>query len=140
MQSIRYEIAPTLDVENFQSILARSGLAERRPVDNPELIKGMVASATFFVLAYAGSQLIGLSRCLSDFAFACYCSDLAVDTAYQGQGIGKALLKRSRKHAGESCAFVLVSAPNAEGFYRSIGLADFPLCFGWAPGAKVELD
>ncbi|WP_310618413.1 GNAT family N-acetyltransferase [Flexibacterium corallicola] len=139
MQSIRYEVVNTLDLDSFLSILSRSGLAARRPVHDQMTIEKMVTNASFFIVAFDGKQLVGVSRCLSDFAFACYCSELAVDTNYQGLGIGRELLKLSRQHAGESCAFVLVSAPNAEGFYQSIGLTNFPSCFGWPPNAKNGL-
>ena len=35
--------------------------------------------------------VVGVSRAITDFAFCTYLSDLAVDAAYQRQGIGKRL-------------------------------------------------
>lgn len=44
--------------------------------------------------------MVGFARSLTDFCFCCYLSDLAVDKACQGQGIGKRLIEETRKAAG----------------------------------------
>ena len=40
--TITYAIEEDLDTEEFVDVLKRSGLAARRPVDEPGVIRGMV--------------------------------------------------------------------------------------------------
>ena len=49
-----------------------------------------------------GARLIGISRAVTDFSYCCYLSDLAVDAAYQRQGIGKRLIEETHRAAGET--------------------------------------
>ena len=124
----------SLGVDDFVDILERSGLAERRPVrDRPRVAK-MREGADLIVVARDDEndgRLVGVSRCITDFAYCCYCSDLAVDRDYQGRGIGADLISASREHAGEGCAFFLISAPAAESYYEHIGMPRIERVFGW---------
>lgn len=45
-------------------------------------------------------------------------SDLS---AYQRQGIGKELMRRTHEAAGDECLQLLLSAPAAMGYYPSVG-------------------
>ncbi len=133
--TIRYQREENLGADEFIDVLERSTLAERRPVKERDRIDKMLAHANLIVTARSDEGLlIGVSRCLTDFAFCCYCSDLAVDTAYQGQGIGEKLLDASAAEAGEYAHFFLLSAPKAVGFYEKIGMKRLTAAFerpGW---------
>ena len=72
--------------------------------------------------AWDGEALVGVARALTDFCWCCYLSDLAVDKAYQHQGIGRELIARVRAEAGEDANFLLLSAPEAMAYYPKIGL------------------
>ena len=90
---IAYQIEPSLSPAEFIDLLARSGLAERRPVDRPETIRGMLAHADVIVTARSGELLVGVSRAISDFCYCTYLSDLAVDQEWQHQcGTGGACM------------------------------------------------
>ena len=129
--SVVYNIENGLPPEQFIDVLRRSGLAPRRPVDQPERIAKMLENAGLVVTARdADGLLIGVSRCLTDCAFICYCSDLAVDRKWQGQGIGRGLIDHSRKAAGEGATFLLLSAPGMEGYYLKAGFERFDTCYG----------
>ncbi|WP_422396643.1 GNAT family N-acetyltransferase [Sphingomonas profundi] len=67
-------------------------------------------------------QLVGIARSLTDWSYACYLSDLAVDRDFQGRGIGRRLIALTREHAGQESMCLLVSAPEAKAFYRRIGM------------------
>lgn len=113
-----------ISVAEFVDILTRSGLAERRPVDDIARLQTMIDHAGLIVTARdAEGRLVGVARALTDWSYACYLSDLAVDKAVQGQGIGRQLIAETRRHAGEGCMLLLVSAPNSLGFYQSIGMS-----------------
>lgn len=122
---IQYAVENDLDRDEFIDVLRRSTLAERRPVDEPERIDKMLQFANLIVTARDRSNdnlLVGISRCLTDFAFCCYCSDLAVDVAYQKGGIGRRLLEESESHAGDCGLFFLHAAPTARPYYPHIGM------------------
>lgn len=75
---MRYTVEPRLDMAEFIDILTRSGLAERRPVNDLECMKTMVRNANLIVSARTeGGQLVGVSRALTDHACCCYLADLA---------------------------------------------------------------
>jgi len=62
----------------------------------------MLRNADIIVTARDGKKLVGVSRAVSDFAYCCYLSDLAVDVAFQHKGIGKRLVDETHLHAGKS--------------------------------------
>ncbi len=130
--TIAYAIEKRLSPEEFVDVLRRSGLAARRPVDKPAVVKGMVENASLTVTARDGNGLlVGVARSVTDFAYCCYLSDLAVDEAFQRRGIGKELIRRTREAAGgEKVALLLLSAPAGMGYYPKIGLDKLDNCFG----------
>ena len=120
--TITYQ-SEALFAEDFIDILRRSGLAERRPVDDLERMRQMVEGADLTVTARDGLELIGVARSLTDFAYCCYLSDLAVDRAYQGRGVGRELIRRTHEMAGgERVSLILLSAPDAVDFYPRAGM------------------
>jgi len=126
---IVYALEPNLTAKEFQNILITSTLAERRPADDLDRLDKMLRNADVVVTVRDGDRLVGVSRAITDYSFCCYLSDLAVDVAYQGQGIGKKLIEETHKAAGLHTGLFLVSAPAAEGYYPKIGMKPYP-CFG----------
>jgi ribosomal protein S18 acetylase RimI-like enzyme len=127
--TIIYALEPNLSADEFQGILISSTLAERRPADDLERLDTMLRNADVIMVARHGGNLIGLSRAITDYSFCCYLSDLAVDAAYQGQGIGKKLIEETHAAAGLHTSLFLVSAPAAKGYYPKIGMQPYS-CFG----------
>ena len=93
----------------------------RRPTDNLERISRMVHHANLVVCARDDGRLIGVARSLTDFAYCCYLSDLAVDPAYQHKGVGKELVRLTREAIGPESMLLLLAAPSAEGYYPHLG-------------------
>jgi len=98
-----------------------STLGERRPVDDRARMEQMLRTANLVITAWDGSRLIGIARSLSDFAFCTYLSDLAVDCAYQKQGIGRALIAQTQAAAPQA-TLILLAAPKAVNYYPHIGM------------------
>lgn len=126
--TIRYQIEANLTVEEFSSLLQRSTLGERRPIDDTARLQSMLQHANLIVTARDGDLLVGISRALSDFAFCTYLSDLAVDEVYQHRGIGKELIRQT-KEASPQGKLILLSAPKAEGYYPKIGMVRHEHCY-----------
>jgi predicted N-acetyltransferase YhbS len=47
-----------------------------------------------------------VARCVTDFVYACYMSELAVDEQYQRRGIGKELIRAARSRLVRAAACV----------------------------------
>ena len=130
---IRYAEEPDLSAQAFVDLLERAGLAERRPVREPARVAAMLRHADLILCARDDAdRLVGVSRAVTDFAYCCYLSDLAVDRLHQGKGIGTALIRRTHAAAGgEAVSLLLLSAPAAMTYYPKIGMARLETCFGW---------
>ncbi len=89
----------------------------------------MLRQADIIVTARHEGRLVGVSRAITDFSYCCYLSDLAVDVAYQHQGIGERLIHETRARAGECCTLVLVAAPAAETYYPKVGMKQTTSCW-----------
>jgi GNAT superfamily N-acetyltransferase len=89
----------------------------------------MLDHGNVLVTAWDGDLLVGISRGLADFSFCCYLSDLAVDAAYQRQGIGKELIRRTHEAAGPQTTLILLAAPAAVNYYPHIGMERMVECF-----------
>jgi GNAT superfamily N-acetyltransferase len=126
---IAYQLEPQLSSAEFTGVLVRSTLAERRPIDKPAVIRAMLAKADLIVTARAGDLLVGVSRAITDFAYCTYLSDLAVDQAYQRQGIGRELIRQTHEAAGLATMLILLSAPAARDYYPHIGMTKHESCW-----------
>ena len=129
MDEFTYQIEPSLDPEEFLSVLRRSSLAERRPVDEPETIRAMLGNADVLATARAGDLLVGVSRAITDFAYCTYLSDLAVDRAFQHRGIGRELIRRTHEAAGPGTTLILLAAPGARSYYPHVGMTAHDSCW-----------
>ena len=122
---ILYASEPDLDVTEFRRVLVESTLGEVRPVEDAARLKTMLANADLVLTArldMEGKPLIGVARAITDFAWVCYISDLAVSQSAQGLGIGKGLMDAARRELGPNVAISLISMPDAVGFYERIGM------------------
>lgn len=126
---IIYRSDLAITAQQFIDLLKRSTLDQRRPVDQPDRINKMLAHGNVLITAWRGEHLVGVSRALTDFAFCCYLSDLAVDETYQHQGIGKQLVYLTHKAAGDQTILILLAAPAATTYYPKIGMEKFDHCF-----------
>ena len=126
---ITYTLEPDLAAEEFRAVLIASTLGERRPIDDLSRLDKMLRQADVIATARDGRRLVGISRAVTDFTYCCYLSDLAVDVAYQRQGIGKQLIAQTHKAAGDLTSLILVAAPAAESYYPRIGMRQRPSCW-----------
>lgn len=123
---IRYAREATIEVAEFRHVLERSGLGKIRPVADEPRLQAMLSAANLIVTArldQADSTLVGVARCVTDFSWCCYLSELAVSASAQGLGIGKGLLDEVRNQVGPSVSVILASVPDAVGFYERAGMA-----------------
>jgi len=126
---IEYKINTPVTVNQFVNLLRESTLGERRPIEDRDCMEGMIEKSNLVVTAWIGEKLIGIARSLTDFHYACYLSDLAVDKKYQNDGIGKELQIITQEQLGPKCKLVLISAPGLDSYYEHIGFKNNPRCW-----------
>ena len=134
---IVYRVNKPITPEQFIDLLKASTLSERRPIEDKRCMEGMVNNSNLMVTAWQGDKLVGVARSVTDFHYACYLSDLAVDRQYQKQGIGKQLQIVTQQQLGEKCQLILVAAPAAHSYYGHIGFTNNPRC--WVLGRNDEI-
>lgn len=125
---ITYQIEEKIGEEEFTQVLINSTLGERRPVDEPDRIAGMLKHANLIATARDNGKLIGVSRSLTDFVYCTYLSDLAVDENYQKMGIGKELIRITKENSPKA-KLILLAAPKAVGYYPKIGMTQWEQCY-----------
>jgi GNAT superfamily N-acetyltransferase len=126
---MRYQLEPDLSADEFVAVLRQSTLAERRPVDQPDRIQGMLDQADLILAARLDGHLVGVSRALTDFQFCTYLSDLAVVLDHQRTGIGRQLIQRTHRAAGLHTTLILLAAPRAASYYPHIGMECHESCW-----------
>ena len=124
--TIEYRDDDAITVEAAIDLYRRSTLGERRPVDRPDIFALMLQHADLTITAWDGDRLVGIARTLTDFSYAAYLADLAVDMDYQRQGIGKRLVEETKARLWPECMIVLLAAPLANDYYPRIGFEHHP--------------
>lgn len=119
--NIEYKLSPNITPSEFIEVLKKSTLGERRPIDDLKTIQGMIENADIIVSATIDNKIVGIARAVTDFHYCCYLSDLAVDERYQKNGIGKKLILKVQEQLNDKCKIILLSAPDATGYYPKIG-------------------
>ena len=126
--TIVYATEDYLGADEYIDVVKKSGL--NRPIEDRGRVERYLKHSNLFVTAREDGRLVGFARSLTDFCFCCYLSDLAVDRACQGKGVGKRLIEETRKAAGGAATTtLLLSAPTAMTFYQGIKMPQAGNCF-----------
>ena len=129
MKHIEYKINTQISVKQFISLLQTSTLGERRPIHDHTCLKGMLDNSNLIISAWSNNKLIGIARSVTDFHYACYLSDLAIDASFQKQGIGKKLQALTQEQLGAQCKIILIAAPAAHDYYERLGFTNNERCW-----------
>lgn len=106
-----------ITAEELSRIFLASGI-QHRPVSDLKRLNTMLENSNMLWTAWDDSKLVGVARALTDYSYACYLSDLAVDASYQKQGIGHTLIQKVREEIGPDVSLLLLSAPSAIAYYQ----------------------
>jgi GNAT superfamily N-acetyltransferase len=127
--SITYQQELTLTAAEYISVLSRTTMRDKRPLGNTARIQGMLDGANFIVTARESDAIVGLARCITDFSWIAYCAELAVVETHQGLGVGQKLIEAAKALLGPQIGLSLIAEPEAEGFYRRIGMQQYAAFF-----------
>jgi ribosomal protein S18 acetylase RimI-like enzyme len=120
-----YAAEPSLGVDEFRRVLVESGMDAVRPVNDETRLADMLKNAGLIVTARLdepGLPLVGLTRGVTDFNWACYLAEVAVCKSAQRLGVGKGLLAEVRRQLGPRVSVFLASVPESAEFYERIGM------------------
>jgi predicted N-acetyltransferase YhbS len=134
---IDYRIGNQLDLDQVIELYRASTLGERRPVNERDRMAAMLANANLVVTAWDGDLLVGISRSVTDFAFATYLSDLAVRLSHQRHGIGKELMRITQRESGPKTTVILLAAPKAVDYYPHVGFTQHNSAWILPAGAEI---
>jgi len=112
--------------EEYIDFLKRTDLGSQYPKERfADRIAKLVKTVSISLVARnENGTVVGVLFGLTDFAYWLYITDLGVDRAYTGQGIGKQLMKTAHEIAGgeKDIAVYLIANENAVGFYEKLGM------------------
>ena len=115
-----------LTPEEYIDFLKRTNLGSQYPKERfEERIAKLVKNVSISLVARNEAGLVvGVLFGLTDFAYWLYVTDLGVDRDYEGQGIGRRLMKMAHEMAGgeKDIAVYLIANENAIPFYERIGM------------------
>ncbi len=95
----------------------------KRPTHDKERISKMYENSNLVVTAWQYDQLVGVARCITDWAWSCYLADLAVRKELKGGGVGKRLLEVTKETLGKDSMILLLSVPTAFDYYPKVGFS-----------------
>ena len=119
MKNIEFKIGIRPNTSEIIKLYDSSGIT--RPTNDSDRISKMYKNSNLIITAWLNNELVGIARALTDFCYACYLSDLAVNSEYQKEGIGKQLINLTKKEIGPQTTLILLSAPLAMEYYPKIG-------------------
>lgn len=124
---ITYKNDTGLTAAALSQVFQASGI--KRPFHDLKRLQKMIDHADIIISAWDNDRIVGVARGITDYAYCCYLSDLAVDHDYQRLGIGKQLVEQVRESLGPEVSLVLLSAPTAVEYYPRIGFSHSDKCY-----------
>lgn len=112
--------------EEYIDFLKRTDLGSQYPKERfAQRIEKLVKNVSVSLTARdREGRIVGALFGLTDYAYWLYVTDLGVDRAYTGQGIGTRLMKTAHALAGgeKDIAVYLIANENAVPFYEKLGM------------------
>ncbi len=115
-----------ISAEEYIDFLKRTDLGSQYPKERfDDRIAKLVTTVSISLVARnEAGVIVGVLFGLTDFAYWLYVTDLGVNRAYTGRGIGSRLMKTAHEIAGgeKDIAVYLIANENAIPFYEKIGM------------------
>ena len=115
-----------ITAEEYIDFLKRTDLGSQYPKErfNDRIAKLVKTVSISLVARNEIGTVVGVLFGLTDFAYWLYVTDLGVDRNYEGQGIGRQLMKMAHEKAGgeKDIAVYLIANEDAISFYEKLGM------------------
>lgn len=107
----------------------------------PEKLRRAAEMSHTVCVAYDGSCIVGFGRAISDGEYQSAIYDIVVLPAYQGRGIGKAIVQALLAELPQEGGPVLIYVvPGKEGFYEKLGFSVLRTGMGRFPDRRKARD
>ena len=119
---MNYRIVDSFDkmkLEDIVRLLRMTYWADKRSIEKIE--KSVRNSSCYGLYLEDADKLAGFARVISDYATAYYLCDVIIDTEYQHQGLGTALVSYINSLPEFSGLRGFLITRNAHGLYRKFG-------------------
>lgn len=107
----------TIDWQALSDLYRIAPLGEKDPAD----LAVAFGNSRFVCFVFDGAALIGAGRALADGIDCSYIADVAVHPAYQGTGVGKAIVANLVEQSAGHRKIILYAAVGKEAFYTKLG-------------------
>ena len=107
----------SVDWNELSTLYKLAPLGDKKPND----LKVVFTNSMFKCFVYLDKTLIGAGRALADGADCSYICDIAIHPDFQGNGIGKNIVKKLIDFSKNHNKILLYSYPKKEDFYTKIG-------------------
>lgn len=115
-----------ISADEYIDFLKRTNLGSQYPKERfYERIGKLVNNVSISLIARnEENKIIGVLFGLTDYCYWLYVTDLGVDREYEGQGIGRKLMKTAHSIAGgeQDIAVYLIANEDAIPFYEKLGM------------------
>ena len=114
-----------LSADTYIDFLKKTDLGSQYPKERfRERIEKLVQNVSISLVARDGEIIVGVLFGLTDFSYWLYVTDLGVVREYEGQGIGRSLMKKAHELSGgeKDIAVYLIANENAIPFYKKLGM------------------
>jgi ribosomal protein S18 acetylase RimI-like enzyme len=105
------------DWQELSRVYQAAGMGPKSPTD----LATAFGNSRFCVLVMDDGKLVGAGRVLADGVDCAYICDVAVLPAYQGQGLGAAIMQRLVDASKGHRKIILYAVPGKERFYERFG-------------------
>jgi GNAT superfamily N-acetyltransferase len=106
---------------NIEEVIALYKANKWSSVEKPTELYHALLNSHSLITAWEGSKLVGLGNAISDGYLMVYYPHLLVHPDYQGQGIGKRIVKKMQEKYGDFHMQMLTADGRAIEFYQKAG-------------------
>jgi GNAT superfamily N-acetyltransferase len=106
-----------VDWQELSNLYLAAGMSPKSPAD----LATVFGNSRFCALVVDDDKLVGAGRVLADGVDCAYVCDVAVLPAYQGRGLGAAILQRLVDASKGHRKIILYAVPGKERFYERFG-------------------
>lgn len=115
---IRYSESRDLEIEQILPLYEANNWSSAK---KPEILHKALINSHSLVSAWNEKELVGIGNAISDGFLVVYYPHLLVSPKYQGQGIGKEIIKILKKKYQDLHMQMLTADVNAIDFYKKCG-------------------
>ena len=136
VEDLTYKVNPDLSTVDWMYVCELFSKVEWRKRDRDE-IEAAFRRSSWTLFIYKDEQLIAFGRTVDDGRYYAVLADVIVDPDFQGNGLGKYIVKTLNDKLGGNYHFVnLTAAPGKGNFYKSLGWKKQSTSYIWPQGPK----